>query len=426
MSATTALRRCLLPLLIAAASGAFGCRATEPASPAVGAAAAIERNSAPSLPPERDRPASGGFELLGLAVLPTGFGFEGTEVGGLSAIAYEASFDGDDDDGDDGSSDRFLALSDDRAEHGPARLYALQVAIDRAGREVSRGALRVAALAPLTDRGGAPFAAGAIDPEGLALAPDGRRFVSSEGDTAHGLDPFVREIDAAGRFVRELAVPAYYLASPGGRQGIRPNLGFEPLTVTPDGARLITGTENALFQDGPKATLEHGSPSRLLLFDLASDEPVAEYLYWTEPVAERPLTDDGFRTNGLVELLALGDGRLLALERSFSMGRGFVVRLFLVELAGADNLAGQARIEQPDAVRAVAKRPLLDLGTLGLVLDNFEGMAFGPTLADGRRTLVLISDNNFNPLQSTQLLVLAVNPSVLAPAAISAETGSCR
>ena len=66
-------------------------------------------------------------------------------------------------------------------------------------------------------------------------------------------------------------------------------------------------------------------------------------------------------------------------------------------------------------MRAVAKRPLLDLGTLGLVLDNFEGMAFGPTLADGRRTLVLISNNNFNPLQSTQLLVLALDPAVLAP-----------
>jgi hypothetical protein len=34
-------------------------------------------------------------------------------------------------------------------------------------------------------------------------------------------------------------------------------------------------------------------------------------------------------------------------------------------------------------------------------------MAFGPDLADGRRTLVLVSDNNFAPAQFRQFLLLA-------------------
>ena len=34
-------------------------------------------------------------------------------------------------------------------------------------------------------------------------------------------------------------------------------------------------------------------------------------------------------------------------------------------------------------------------------------MTFGPNLADGRRSLVLVSDNNFAPAQFTQFLLFA-------------------
>jgi len=44
---------------------------------------------------------------------------------------------------------------------------------------------------------------------------------------------------------------------------------------------------------------------------------------------------------------------------------------------------------------------------LGIPIDNIEGMTFGPTLADGRRTLVIVSDNNFGAGQFTQFIVLA-------------------
>jgi len=35
-------------------------------------------------------------------------------------------------------------------------------------------------------------------------------------------------------------------------------------------------------------------------------------------------------------------------------------------------------------------------------------MAFGPALPDGRLPLILVSDNNFDPLAVTQFIVLAV------------------
>lgn len=38
--------------------------------------------------------------------------------------------------------------------------------------------------------------------------------------------------------------------------------------------------------------------------------------------------------------------------------------------------------------------------------DNVKGMTLGPVLLDGRQTLV--SDNDFNPAQVTQFIILAL------------------
>ena len=60
----------------------------------------------------------------------------------------------------------------------------------------------------------------------------------------------------------------------------------------------------------------------------------------------------------------------------------------------------------------VTKRLVIDLAKTAEVgrVDNIEGMSWGPMLADGKRSLVLVSDNNFNPAQITQFLAFEVMP----------------
>ena len=54
---------------------------------------------------------------------------------------------------------------------------------------------------------------------------------------------------------------------------------------------------------------------------------------------------------------------------------------------------------------------LPELGSLALPrIDNIEGVSFGPDLPNGHRSLVMVSDNNFNPLQITQILAFEVLP----------------
>ncbi|MGV0803164.1 esterase-like activity of phytase family protein, partial [Mycolicibacterium elephantis] len=41
--------------------------------------------------------------------------------------------------------------------------------------------------------------------------------------------------------------------------------------------------------------------------------------------------------------------------------------------------------------------------------DNIEGITLGPTLPDGRQSVVLVSDDNFSADQFTQFLAFALN-----------------
>ena len=97
-----------------------------------------------------------------------------------------------------------------------------------------------------------------------------------------------------------------------------------------------------------------------------------------------------------------------AVERSFARGVGVGVRLYLAGLDGADNVLGKPSLREHPDIRPMSKLLLFDLGRLGVMLDNIEAVTFGPRLADGRRTLILLADNNFREFQVTQVLAFAV------------------
>ncbi len=344
------------------------------------------------------------LEFLGQAILPPGQLVAGTPVGGLSALAWDAG------------RGVFYALADDVGARAPPRFYT--VTLDLAGGRLAADGAAAVAVTLLRDAGGEPLALHAVDPEGLVLAADGRLFLSSEGFVSGGVAPLLAEVALDGTLRRTLRLPDRYL--PGRRQGrwmrralrqapsgVRHNLAFESLTVSPGGRWLFTANESALEQDGPTASLERGSAVRLSRIEAGSGAWTAEYLYWTEPLAAAPEPADGYGTAGLVELLALDDHHLLALERSFSTGAGNTIRLFEVDLTAASNVAAVRSLERRADLVPAAKRLLLDLSELGIELDNLEGLAFGPTLADGRRTLVLVSDDNFNAHQKTMFLAFA-------------------
>jgi len=348
--------------------------------------------SAPPAPP-RPLPASRpAVELLGTAVLAPDDG-SGARLGGLSGLTWEGG-------------DRFLAISDDKADHGPVRFYRIEVGWN--------GALSVAlpGWVSLRDAGGTPLVGEGSDCEGIAVDPAGGVWISSEGWVERMLPPWVARFDGEGRQVEELPLPAGLAPAADGGAGIRDNQGPEALDLTPAGRHLFVGTENALVQDGPSTYDGVPSPSRLLRYDLEQRRWDGAWVYEVEAPHAEPAPGQ-LRVGGLVEIAALDAGNLLALERSFVRDRGHRVRLFRVRLAGAEEISGREALAGAPLPRPVAKELLLDLDDLGVEMDNYEGMVLGRELPDGRRLLLIVSDDNFSPRQTTRILALAISPEAL-------------
>ncbi|MEO0423052.1 MAG: esterase-like activity of phytase family protein [Pseudomonadota bacterium] len=336
------------------------------------------------------------LEFIGEATLPTGQQFEGTEIGGLSGIDY------------DRANDLYYVLSDDRSSIDDARFYTITIDLDDG--TLDDGDVTFESLVTLLDTDGLPFEASGVDPEAIRHDPiTGSLYWTSEGDASALQAPFVREMNPDGSFVREFETPVKYAPTEDGLAGIRNNLAFESLTFSERRTKLVTATENALAEDGPSATVDNGSPSRFLVLDVATGEAGAEFIYETDPVAAESDPPGDFTTNGLVELLSLGGGnRFLAVERSFSVGVGNAIKLYLVSVRRADDVSDVDSVEGQE-VQVAAKTLLLDLADLQITLDNIEGVTFGPRLPNGDRSLILVSDNNFNPDQFTQFLAFALS-----------------
>jgi hypothetical protein len=326
----------------------------------------------------------------------------------------------------DPRSGRYLAAIDDR---DPSRAAWIDITADGRRLRVVPGEVVPIRPAPGMDERTVTRA----DLEALVALPDGSWVASEEGHQlvsarapggAEYWPPALLTLDASLRATGVFWWPGRFDVDPE-VGGVRDNQGFEALARLSDG-RLVAGLEQPLRSDLP-APLQNGhpfgggagGPSRLVELTRRGSTWTAgrEWVYRLEATPTHPgfdgICDDG--ENGLTELLALDDTRLLALERACLLNRGTRavrnhVRLFLADIRRADDVSEQHGAALSRA-RGIGKTLLLDFDSLvpqwppALAnLDNFEAMAFGPPAPDGARTLLVVSDDNFRATQRTVFL----------------------
>lgn len=334
------------------------------------------------------------LEFLGEYQLPKQE-WQGTPVGGLSGLAYNPQT------GD------FLAISDDRSNLAPARFYTINLQID--ADTITEATIKKVTL--LKNPQGETYPQGSIDPEGIAISPRKSVYISSEGIPSSKISPFIQEYELENGILKSsLNIPDRYLNKTEPPTGMAENKGFEALSLSPnsllpdDPFRLFTATESSLLQDYDNQQPQKNSPIRMMHYVINSVGPpilVAEHLY---PLEANPYPDT--LDNGLTELLALPqEGYFLSLERTFDLS-GFGAKIFQLVIANATdinrvvNLTGDLSRIQP-----IQKKLVMDLSELNIELDNLEGMTFGPPLASGDPSLILVSDDNFREEQVTQFLL---------------------
>ena len=219
-----------------------------------------------------------------------------------------------------------------------------------------------------------------MDGEGLVL--DGPNiWVASEGRLQPAHAAALLRYDIATGMLRQSQAlpPAWQLQT---YRGLRSNGGPESLTRLATGSDLLMAAEMPLLQDPPERV-------RLLRWQRDSGGML-------QPQSLRPLAMPAGGW-GLTDLLASEQG-LLGLWRRFTAPNQWQARLVLYPPE-----AMAAGPSSAPADRPVTPLASWDLLQLGLPADNWEVVLAAPPLADGRPSLLLATDDNFNPLQRSLL-----------------------
>ena len=354
-------------------------------------------SAAPATPVPQGTPR---LRLIGESTLPHMVDFEGTAVGGLSGVDYQSS------------SGLYALVSDDRSLLNPARFYTahLPLGASTLGTAVLQGVtpLRRADGSTFPHRGQARAGEEVPDPEAIRWLPNGNLLWASEGAVLRGKGPALHESRADGSLVRSIPLPAMFDGGQNAGTGPRDNLSAEGLALSPDGHTVWMSMENALLQDGPLPRVgAHGGPCRITALDLASGRALHQFAYVPDAIPARGplpgvLPPVVFADNGISDVLMQDAHHMLVLERAYVAGQGLSIRLYRVDTRSGSNTLQLPRL-QPGNHQPAPKTLVADFATLGLrLLDNTEGMTWGPVLPSGRRSLVVVSDDNFRRLQTTQ------------------------
>jgi hypothetical protein len=201
--------------------------------------------------------------------------------------------------------------------------------------------------------------------------PDGRRLIDKESGDAEAMhcdspDRRIVAFEHQHRLWDYDGDSVTVLPFPTAARMLTPNEGIEGITRLLDG-RLFMIAEGAQQDDRSAAWVETGDGG------------------WAKLTVRR---GDGFQATGLARL---PDGDLLLLERFYTPEAGAAARISVIRAAA---IRPDADIRPREIARLVPP----------MNVDNIEGIAVAPA-ADGGALVFLLSDDNFNPLQRTLLLV---------------------
>lgn len=180
----------------------------------------------------------------------------------------------------------------------------------------------------------------------------------------------------------------------------RPNRGVEAVAADPDGRHVWAANEEALVPDGPPPTETTGTVVRFVRVPIDPPADPGRRAFQTGYAVEPPhrftrLLDQPVYA-GVVALMALGEGRLIVLERSGCPGiPPFANRVVLVDTTGAPDVAALDGGLAATSGR-LARKTILWTGSIHA---NLEGLCLGPPVGDDR-LLVGVTDDGGLPLPS--------------------------
>lgn len=282
--------------------------------------------------------------------------YKDVKFGGISGLHYRDNV--------------LWSLSDDRGSRGPYRIYKFNLT---SSADKKKWQVEISDMLPLGDAKGYKV----LDPEALYVFSDNQILISSEGDLNQKPRemPMITFWSPDKKWGKELPLPKEVYPEKTGMQtkGVLNNSAFEAMAVQPDEKKLWIMPEMPLFQN-KKNEIE------IFEYELNKSKSWKKTKIYTY-IRDLPAAGRTEVLRGMSEALWWKPDHLLVLERSLRVEGTSVniveAELFSVKLTG----------------NKTEKKKLLTLDKdLGA---NWEALSWGPELPDGKRLLIIASDNNF-------------------------------
>ena len=327
-----------------------------------------------------DSPAVTGLTYLNNVTFPTGLRYEGWTTGGLSGIDWNPV------------SKEFVTTRDNtRPGLGPDG--AGQTSLFTLIPEFTPGqpgySVKFTGVTPMNNPDWQPETNGL---EAVQYDPDGDGlWLSSESENV------LYHLHRDGKTRETITLPEIVTGGAGNTQ-------LEGMAFTPGGELWV-------IREAPRAE-DNGI---IRISHLKKDGQV---------IAQYPYRMDDLLNNGVSELLATTEDSFLVMERGWDgkspdtepTGESHnSVRVYRVDLSAATDISGNKALAA-NSTTPVEKTLVFDskdvagvLNTWDTKIDNLEGMSFGPTLLDGKKSLIMVSDDNFLAKQrKTQFIIFRV------------------
>jgi hypothetical protein len=313
--------------------------------------------------------------------------FRGNKIGGLSGIDYNGS--------------KYVLISD---KSKSPEIYTVDIKIEN---------LNISSVEFQDVNKVSCSEIDVFDAESIRYLPDESGYlITTEGNINRNKNPEIIEVDESGICKKTYKLPQHFKIELPNKP--RQNRVFEGLSLDHEKSGFWVANEIPLKDDGKTPKLFNtNSPVRLTHYPLNGQKPDYQVSYDLDRLIKIPILP--FGVNGLTEIIQIDQDHLLVLERSFSAGhktKGHRLKIFLVNVTNASNTLKLDSLKKFKATN-LDKVLLFDSkfikGQLELkLIDNVEGITFGPVLSNGNKSLILVSDNNFNTFgkQLNQFILL--------------------
>jgi hypothetical protein len=345
------------------------------------------------------------IKFLDEYIIESNMTYQNTTIGGLSSIDYSDGY--------------FYIISDDgggkrKGILGEPRYYKADIKIKNNKIEN----IDFVSITKLLPKGSSTQG---IDPESLRIqGHNNQYFWSSEGSVKHNIEPaiYISNLKQQPQQLSQaFSLPEHFKI----RKNAGPyfNAAFEGLSLSHDNKGIWVSMEGPLKQDSVEASLNHGAPVRMSYFSFSSKKIERQFTYYLDALPnEEQANKDAYRTIGVVALLQLSNNRFIVIERAYTAGLksgGNRVKVYLVDSSQATDTKNLYMLKG-EGVTVAKKELWLDLASVkeqfgSKRVTNIEGITFGPKLASGNDSLLLISDDNFSLFdkQINQVLLFEVS-----------------